>query len=68
MIQKGYPKVNDYEEFCGRTADECEVLEVYRRARIPVRFDRSRMLALVNGSPVARITYERGERLSWRTL
>lgn len=58
-------ELDDYEEFSGRTAVECVVLEVYRRARIPVRFDRSRMLALVNGTPVARVVYVRGDLLSW---
>ena len=55
----------DYGLFSGRTANECVVLEVYRRARIPVRFDRSKMVALVNGRPVARVAYEKGERLVW---
>ena len=55
-------------KFSGRTASECVVLEVYRRARIPVRFDRSKMVALVNGRPVARVAYEKGARLSWNEV
>jgi hypothetical protein len=58
----------DYGLFSGRTANECVVLEVYRQARIPVRFDRSKMVALVNGRPVARVAYEKGARLSWNEV
>ena len=58
-------ETENYAIFCGRTASECVVLEIYRRARIPVRFDRSKMVALVNGRPVARVAYEKGERLAW---
>lgn len=57
----------EYTEFSGRTAVECAVLEVYRRARVPLRFDRSTMVALVNGRPVARVARaeEKGAVRTW---
>ena len=52
----------DYVEFSGRTPEDCGVLDVLRRAHVPVRIDRSRLLALVNGQPIARLAqvYEKG--------
>ena len=46
---------------------ECAVLEVYRRARVPLRFDQSTMVALVNGRPVARVARaeEKGAVRTW---
>jgi len=56
--------LSEYECFRGRTAEECEILDVYRRVGILIRFDRSRMLALVNGVAVARIALADSERRS----
>lgn len=55
----------DYAHYHGRTALDCQLLEIYRLARIPIGIDASRMLALVNGKPIAKIapTEEEGERL-----
>jgi hypothetical protein len=56
--------LSEYECFRGSTAEECEILDVYRRVGILIRFDRSRMLALVNDVAVARIAPADSERRS----
>ena len=45
----------DYAHYHGRTALDCQMLEIYRTARIPIDIDSSRMLALVNGKPIAKV-------------
>lgn len=55
----------DLSHYHGRTALDCQMLEIYRKARIPIGIDTSHMLALVNGIPIAKIapTEEEGEQL-----
>ena len=61
----------DLSHYHGRTALDCQLLEIYRLARIPIGIDASHMLALVNGIPIAKIapTDEEGEQgCSYRNL
>ena len=47
----------DLSHYHGRTALDCQLLEIYRLARIPIGIDASHMLALVNGIPIAALRW-----------